>query len=426
MNFLRWRTRRSELQAEETAFKFTQETSEEELFDAATVLLDLEESKDLGETLEVLDSCLEQIQQQGKEKEVHLLVAWVEQEFQQKPVGPHQLAQLAAVYQRLDEGDRSACLHRALGLSREALRRYREAGVRQGEAIVLNNMGIVYNELGTASPQFFQKAIPVLEEALRFYEEENETDCQVSIYMALGDAYAGLEEPGPDHFELAMEYYDRVWNLSGGSGARLEQAAVSGRLGEVQLELGAFYGEDALLKSVKYFRDTLSLHVEERQHQVCAYYQTRLAKAYIAFSEIDRGHLINALHAYEGALELYEKGEDKGHVAQTCMEIARLHQDLKSRDEGMHLSAAVELYLKAMKINQELGCDAEHGAALQELALIYLDAGASSASADVAHAVRCLEEAATVYREANLKEEYRVVVDHLEQIHRFFAAPPPT
>ena len=184
MNFFRWRNRRPEVQTKRSAFQFTEETAEEDLFDAATVLLDLEENRDLGETLVVLDSCLEQIQQQGKERKVHQLVAWVEEEFRQRPAGPHQLARLAAVYQRLEEGDRSACLHRALGLSREALRRYREAGARQGEAIVLNNMGIVCNELGASSPQFFQDAIPLLEEALRFYEEENETDCQVSICMA--------------------------------------------------------------------------------------------------------------------------------------------------------------------------------------------------------------------------------------------------
>ena len=425
MNFFRWRTRRSELQAEQAAFQFTEATSEEELFDAATVLLDLEENKDLGEVLGVLDNCLEQIQQQGKERKVHQLVAWVEEEFQQRPVGPHQLGQLAAVYQRLEEGDRSACLHRALGLSREALRRYREAGARQGEAIVLNNMGIVYNELGSNCPQFFQKAIPALEEALRFYEKEDEAGCQSSICMALGDAYAGLEEPGPDHFELALEYYDRVRSFSGRSGAGLEQAAAMGRLGEVHFKLGTFHGEDALVKAVNYFRDALSIYVERQQCSACAYYQTRLAEAYVALSKTDSGHLLHALHAYEGALEFFEKGEDKGALADTSMEAARLHQDLKGRDRKTHLSAAVELYLKAIKINQGLGRDAERGPALQELALIYLEAGAGSASADVAQAVRCLEEAVTVYMEANLKDECRSVVDQLKQIHRFFAAPPP-
>ena len=79
-----------------------------------------------------------------------------------------------------------------------------------------------------------------------------------------------------------------------------------------------------------------------------------------------------------------------------------------------------------MKINQDLGRDAERGAALQELALIYLDAGAGSASADVAQAMRCMEEAAQAFEEADLKDEYRTVVDQLEQVRRFFAPPPPS
>ena len=426
MNLFRWRGRRSDLQQGRTAFQFTEEVSEEEIFDAATVLLDLEESGDLEEVLGVLDSCLEKIQQQGKEAKVHRLVARVEEEFQQKPVGPHQLAQLAAVYQRLEEGDRSSCLHRALGLSVEALRRYREAGARRGTAIVLNNMGIVYNELGASSPKFFQKAIPALEEALRFYKEENEADRQLSIYMSLGDAYAGLEEPGPDHLELALEYYDRVWSLSGKSGVRLEQAAAMGRLGEVQFQLGAYYGDEALAKAEKHFRDSLNIYVEEQKPSDCAYYQTCLAEVYLALSRSGKEYLVQALHAYEGALEFYEKASDRGHVADTCMEMARLHQDLRGRDQGGHLSSAVELYFKAMKINQDLGRDAERGAALQELALIYLDAGAGSASADVAQAMRCMEEAAQAFEEADLKDEYRTVVDQLEQVRRFFAPPPPS
>ena len=426
MNFFRWRARRSDLQQGRTAFQFTEEVSEEELFDAATVLLDLEESGDLEEILGVLDSCLEKIQQQGKEAKVHRLVARVEEEFQQRPVGPHQLAQLAAVYQRLEEGDRSTCLHRALGLSMEALRRYREAGARQGEAIVLNNMGMVYNELGASSPRFFQKAIAALEEALRFYQEEKEADRQLSIYMSLGDAYAGLEESGPDHLELALEYYDRVWSLSGRSGARLEQAAVMGRLGEVQFQLGAYYGEEALAKAENHFRDSLNIYVEEQKPSDCAYYQTRLAEVYLALSKSDEEYLVQALHAYEGALEFYEKASDRGRVADTCMEMARLHQDLRGRDQRGHLSSAVELYFKAMRINRDLGRDAERGAALQELALIYLDAGVGSASADVAQAMRCLESAAEAFVEANLKDEYRRVVDQLEQVRRFFAPPPPS
>ena len=199
-----------------------------------------------------------------------------------------------------------------------------------------------------------------------------------------------------------------------------------GRLGEIQFELGAFYGADALVKAVKYFRDTLGIYVEQQQSPACGHYQTRLAEAYVVLSRIDSEHLLHALHAYEGALEIYAKGTDKGAVAHTCMEMARLHQDLKDRDRERHLSKAVELYLKALKINQGLGRHAERGAALQELAIIYLEAGAGSASADVAQAVRCLEEAAEVYVEADLKDEYRVVADRLEQIHRFFAAPPPS
>ena len=426
MNIFRWRARRSEVQQGETAFKFTEANSEEELFDAATVLLDLEESRDIEEILGVLDSSLEKIQQQGKEGKVHRLVAWVEEAFQQRPVNPHQLAQLASVYQRLEEGDRSSCLHRALGLSMEALRRYREAGVRRGEAILLNNMGMLYNELGASSPRFFQKAIPPLEEALRFYQEENEADLQLSICMSLGDAYVGLEEPGPDHLELALEYYGRVWSLSGRSGARLEQAAVMGRLGEVQFALGDHYGEEALAKAVKHFRDSLSIYAEEQKSSDCAYYQTRLAQVYRALSKSDDEYLVQSLHAYEGALEFFEKESERGRVADTCMEMARLHQGLRSRDQDGHLSAAVELYFKAMRINQDLGRDAERGAALQELALIYLDAGAVSASADVTQAVRCLESAAEAYLEADLKDEYGKVVDQLEQVKRFFAPPPPS
>ena len=208
--------------------------------------------------------------------------------------------------------------------------------------------------------------------------------------MSLGDAYAGLEEPGPDHLELALEYYGRVWSLSGRSGARLEQAAVMGRLGEVQFSLGDHYGEEALAKAVKHFRDSLSIYAEEQKSSTVP--TTRPSGPGLQGSLQVRRRVSRSVPArLRGALEFFEKESERGRVADTCMEMARLHQGLRSRDQGGHLSAAVELYFKAMRINQDLGRDAERGAALQELALIYLDAGAVSASADVTQAVRCLE-----------------------------------
>ena len=215
-----------------------------------------------------------------------------------------------------------------------------------------------------------------------------------------------------------------AWALFERGGAGEELAEAQGRLGDVQVELGAFYGEVALEKAVRHYRNALGVYMEQNQPEVCGVYQARLAEAYIGLSNMEREHLRKGMRAYERALEMFEKSGNARARADTCMELARLHEVLKDEAEGTHLSTAVELYLQALQIYQEFGLERERGALMQALARIYLDAGHVSALEDVQQAVICLEEASRIYLRENLAAEYQAVQEDLRQARLLFGNSP--
>lgn len=419
MNVFWWRKKKSAesdaRQPEEGAV-----AAKRESIDAATVLLQLLDAGDVGASLQILDLHLEEIQRQGQEETACKLIIQAEETLGE---GDHPIAVkalLGNVYQRLGRGDRRFNLERALELYRETEADYGSAGERQGRAIVLNNMGATCLELAAYERSYYQQAIPYLEEALAFYEEEDEFSYRASIYMILGECYLGLEEPGPDHFEMARDYCERAWALFERDQVRDELAAAQGRLGDVQVALGAFNGEKSLEKAVRHYRNALSVYVEGDLQERIAHYQRKLAETYIALSNMESEHLRKGMRAYERALEVYEAMGEEGAAADICLELARLNLLLEAENEDLHLAAAVDLYLKALKTFQKEERQAEQGITLQALGRIYLRAGEASDPQDVRQAICCLQEAGRIYREADLRAENQVVREELVAVHQLF------
>ena len=257
------------------------EESGEEPFQTAEVLGELGENRDLAAILQVLDAHLEEILQDGYGEYARELVVWADAQLKEQNYPTSYRALLGSAYQRLEETDPSKNLLRAVELYREALEECQVIGEEEGVAVILNNLGNAYVELGAIEPAYFRQAIPVLEEALEFYRDVEESFCRAYIYMSLGEAYGGIQEEGPDHFEIARENYERAWALFERGQSWLELAHAQGRLGEVQFELGAFYGQEALEKAVRHYRNALTVFVEQDQPGLCGLYQSRLAEAYI-------------------------------------------------------------------------------------------------------------------------------------------------
>jgi tetratricopeptide (TPR) repeat protein len=390
----------------------------EELFDAAAVLLELAEKEDVDEVLRLLDGQLEKFQEQGQEEGVERLVARIEKQVGSKGASPAgRLALLGNVWQRLGKGTGHAL--RALSYYEEALAEYRQAGARAGEAVVLNNMALVYAEMAAAEPEYHRRVIPLLEEALQLCQGEEWLRERGAICMSLGEAYAGLQEPGPDHFELAKEYYERAWAVGERLGDRQEQARAQGRLGDVQASLAAFSGEEALERAVCHYRNALAFFVEEEDQQSCGLHQVKLARAYVGLSEEE--HLRKARRAYEMAKGSFAQCNNRRALAEVCVELARLHGQLAANGAARELVACVEYYFEALDLYGEVGAELERAQVLRELARIYLQEGPSSLAEDARQAVRCLEEAAAVLARQSLGEEYEHVRGELEEARRCLA-----
>lgn len=424
MNFFK-RLRRKSSRNEEGTVPAAEPVAVEEVFDAAEVLVDLAAREDVGEVLKVLDVHLEQFQQQGHGPAVGRLAVWAERQLQQEGIpSPDRLAQLGSLYQRLETEAREEYCRRALGLYQRALEGFRAAGEQEGEAVILNNMGLAYAELGLTDPECFCLAIPLLEEALQFYEDGEELSCRAAICLALGEAYLGLEEAGFDHLELARDFFERSWALAERCGIPLDQAAAQGKLGDVQVKLAEFYGQETFVKAIRHYRNALSIYVEHQELESCGFYQARLGAAYVALSNMEEEHLRKGMRAYQRALEMFRQSGNPRSVASTCMELGALHRTLGQNGDREHLEAALETYLEALGIYQELGMDSERGAALQRLARIYLDAGAHSESEDIEQAVLLLEEAASIYTRNKQTVEFRAVHDQLLQARGWLANRP--
>ena len=400
------------------------EESGDEPFQAAKVLEELGETRDLAAILKVLDVHLDEIQQDGYGEYARELVLWADAQFKEQNYPSSYRALLAGVYHRLEGTDPAKNLLRAVELYREALEQCQEAGEEEGVAVILNNLGNTYLELGAIKPAYFRQAIPVLEEAVEFFRDVGEASHRAFISMSLGEAYAGLQEEGPDHFEIARENYERAWALFERGQSWLELGHAQGRLGDVQFELGAFYGPGTLEKAVRHYRNALTVFGEQNQPDLCGLYQSRLAEAYINLSNMESEHLQKGLRAYERALDMFKKSDDEVALADTCMEMGRLHQVLKDEDQNMHLEKAVERYVQALQIYRELGLLRQQGEALQGLARVYLEAGGNSATEDITQAIQLLEEAAQIYQRENCIVEFQTIESELQQARQMLEISP--
>ena len=424
MNIFKWRKGKSAKKGAENPDVEVAVAAVEQVFDAATMLLEQFDQVDVRSSLHLLDRHLEEIRQQGQEEAACQLVALVEEKLSADEYPAGVKALLGNVYQRLDLGQRQANLLRALELYQEAEIFYGVEGEFEGRAIVLNNMGGTCMELAAFDPAYFHQAIPYLEEALLFYEAKSDIPLRASICMVLGECYLELEESGPDHFELARDYYERAWALYERQADRDGLAASQGYLGDVQVALGAYKGEKSLEKAVQHYRNALGVYIEQELPERCAFYQMRLAETYIALSNMESEHLRKGMRAYERSLELYDRVGKEGVAADIRMELARLNIVLQDGEEVERLTVAVQLYLKALNSFQKEQRFAEQGAALQALARIYLRAGDDSEKEDVQQAIRCLEEAGRVFHQANLGAESQIVREELGAVRQVFGEFP--
>ena len=142
-----------------------------------------------------------------------------------------------------------------------------------------------------------------------YYREACNEGFRASIWMALGDAYCGLPEEGPDRHHLARNCFERAWSLfeRDGDGARCELATAQGRLGDVQVALAAGGDGGSLEMAIRHFRNALAIFVDLDEPDQCGRYHARLADAYIRLSDMQAEHLRKGIRAYGRALEMFEQ-----------------------------------------------------------------------------------------------------------------------
>ena len=384
--------------------------------DAREVLGALAESQDIDEAMKHLDRHLDLLLGDGHGEVVGQLIEQIDEEFgRRREMRADRLALLGSLYQRRDgggEGDK----RRALELYEVALAGYRQGDEREGVAITLNNMGLALSELAGADPEQYKRAIPALEEALEYFEENEEITYRATICMALGEAYFRLPEAGGDHFELAREYFERAWALFERAGMPLDQAAAQGRLGDVMVALAPLVGPEALEKGVRHYRNALSIYIDRDQTDACGTYQQRLGATYVALGGQEKEHLRKGFRSYQRALEIFHQSGNQREIGLTCLEVAALHLFLEEGEEEEYLAAALERYLEALKVFEELEMEVERGQALQGLARIYLDGGEGSEKEDMDQGIALLEEAGEIYARANLSREYQAVHEQLRKV----------
>ena len=360
-----------------------------------------------------------------------LAAAWelLEQAEGARDVGtwsPGSLAMLAGLRARLGSGDRRAGLERSVRLYGEALKRFEAAGETEGAAIVRNNLGVTLVELAPFEPERYREAIPLLEEALDYYREACNEGFRASIWMALGDAYCGLREEGPDRHHLARNCFERAWSLfeRDGDGARCELATAQGRLGDVQVALAAGGDGGSLEMAIRHFRNALAVFVDLEEPDQCGRYHARLADAYIRLSDMQAEHLRKGIRAYGRALEMFEQSGNELAGAGVCMELASLFQ-VTGEEGAPDLEAAVDYSLQALRLYGEGGDPTRRGEALRGLARIYLSADLQSDPRDVQQAVGCLEEALRLGAADANGEAYRAVHAELTMARQLGASLTP-
>ncbi|MBT4497759.1 MAG: hypothetical protein HOC74_08560 [Gemmatimonadetes bacterium] len=412
--FKRFRRKRSP-PVEETILEPAGVPGDAEGIDAREVLGSLAESRDIDEAMKHLDRHLDLLLEEGQGEVVGQLIEQIDEEFGRRgEIRADRLALLGSLYQRRD-GERETDKRRAIDLYAVALEGYRRVNEREGTAITLNNMGLALCELAEVDPEQFKRAIPVLEEALEYFEENEEITYRATICMTLGEAYSGLPEPGGDHFELAREYFERAWALFERAGMILDQAAAQGRLGDVMVSLAPSVGPEALEKGVRHYRNALSIYLDRGETDACGTYQQRLGAAYVALGGQEKEHLRKGLRAYERALEMFRQSGNQEGVGRVCLEVASLRLFLEEGEEEF-LAAALERYFEALKVFEELGMEVERGKALQGLARIYLNGGEGSEREDLDQGVALLEEAAEIFARANLSREYQFIHEQLRKV----------
>ncbi|MEW6753741.1 MAG: hypothetical protein AB1505_22580 [Candidatus Latescibacterota bacterium] len=404
-----WRSRREPDPAE----------AEARLDELLGVLLD---GGDTGTVLQALDENLEALLARGRGREVDQLIARVDGDLSPDVwSAPDRLAQLAGLHYRLP-GDRATRCRRALELWEQALEGHRQAGTSEGQGTILGRLGQVHVELGVTDPEEYRRAIPLLEEALARLEN-GEVASRAALRRSLGDAYAGLSEPGPDHLELAREQFGQALSLCEQAGATFEQAGVEARLGDVHLQLMALHGPELLAPALGHYSRAAALYARGQRPLEAASCHERAAAAHLSVSAGPDEHLAAAMQAYGQALAAYD---DSGHAVEAARVRTRLAAGhLAGPDAGNPevMQVALDHYLTAMRTFEERGMESERALVLRGLARIYLSPGASPQ--DVDQGVRLLEEAADYYSGANLSAEYQAVHEQLRRARGLRARSTP-
>ena len=363
--------------------------------DVEVSLCVLQASPDPERILQFLDVHLDEIEARDCLGAARQLLGEAEGALAIDTWSPGSLAMLAGLRARLGSGDRRAGLESSVQLYGEALKRFEEAGEAEGAAIVRNNLGVTLVELAPFNPDYYREAIPFLEEALDYYREASRNEgFRASIWMALGDAYCGLREEGPDRYHLARDCFERAWSLFEREGdiARHELGTAQGRLGDVQVALAAGGDGGSLEMAIRHYRNALAVFVDLDELDQCGRYHACLADAYIRLSDMEAEHLRKGIRAYVRALEMFEQSGNELAGAGVCMELAGLLQVTGEEGEP-DLSAAVDYFLRALRLYGEEGNSTQRGQALRGLARIYLSNDIHSDPRDVQQAVGCLEEA---------------------------------
>lgn len=364
---------------------------------AAGVLLELAQRRDIDQVLRGLDAHLERIQEQGREAEAVRLLRWAEEELHQEPSPqPAQYALLGNICQRLTAEQATDPHLKALGFYATALEGFQLAQEMEGMAVVQNNMGLAYLGLAQRDAQYFRAAVPLLEESLQFYERGDDWPRRADICLSLGDAYVGLEEPGSDHFELGREYLERARALYERCGDLPRQAQAQGQLGDVQMELALYDPGPSLEKAVRHYRNALALYVDLDDALGTARYQDCLSRAYGSLGEEE--HLRKSLRAGQRARELYEEHGRESSLAGVCHGLGQVHLELVRLGADEELLPAFEQLRRALGLYLDLGDRMGRAQCLLGLAEIYLGGEAQQQDADRRQGLSCLEEALAIYR----------------------------
>ena len=394
--------------------KLVRDLDEPIKFDAKSALGDVRADPEPGRALRLLDDHLAEIEAQGCLNDALDLLDWVEDHIHDSQQPPGYLAMVAGVRQRLAadgllaDSKLEAELRSVVGLYEQALQGYSQIGDEEAIAVVQNNTANALVELARFDRSAYSQAIPLLEEALAFYRQNQDELRRAFIWMALGEAYGGLEEHGADHLCLARDCYENAWSLFERGGSRLDLAEAQARIGDMQLALARFDGDGALERGIRHYRNALSVFLEIEAHDKAGICHAGLGEAYVRLSDMQSEHLRKGVRAFERALEMFEiSGNDRAR-ADSAVELARLCEVVSHDEEAADLARAVSLYFQALAVYDNLGLDPERAVVLRSLARVYLFGGADSDPQDVSQALYCLHEAARLLQGSDLADRLQI------------------